>query len=171
MISENFLMFAFATILCVFYILFSKHKLDPVFTNSLSKKEKQTNLRNNLGAVFLVFIVCYVVSAFVTHLTVIGGKKIFKVEKLGHVFVAENFEATYSCKYSYSEDHENVKYGKCYFEWWTPSSNDDCAIDIEKIDNIKIEESCLWGTNQWWKCYTKSDKEIWVYILDDKLSR
>lgn len=163
-------LWAFFTFALLYYsIIDGKIKLKTLTDSTLSNSERYNNLKSNIDELFIPFVISLMLGVLPAHGTVFVVKKFYSVPELGHTFVSDNFTAVYSCKYKYKENTKKISYGKCSFEWNTPDSQDDCAIWVEKIDNIKIEESCMWVTDKWEECYTTSGKSIWVYILDDKI--
>ena len=117
---------------------------------------------------FLISVMLAVVPLYITKTIII---KFWGVEKLGHVFIKDQFTAKYSCKYSYKGPKDiNAKYGNTIIEWETPSDDGDCAIYIDKIGNAKLKNCCTWHLESWDECVTTSGRQIWIYLLDDKLT-
>lgn len=124
----------------------------------------------NLFEDFLITIVfSFAAGALLIGATFGVISKFYQVEELNSDFRAIAFEATYSCKYTYDSDLKNYEYGRCTFEWEEPTDEYDCGAGIYKLNNIKIENCCVFGTDYWVKCQIISGGSISINLIDDKL--
>ncbi len=149
-------------------IVHYKIELRSMINGTLSKSERIDNLRFNISQLIFPSVLCLIIGILMTSGTVYVVKKFYTVPKLGHIFIADNFKAVYACKYKLSNNSENIKYGKCSFEYDSRMLGVGCGIMPNMVEGISISESCISEINKWEKCHTSDGKNIWIYIYDDK---